>query len=328
MFLAVRFKLIFLIVLFIYSLVPYDMAFSESSGADISILYFMPVGDHSNPFTRMAEVGIHLSASLYPNVKASRVYLYHDKQISDFIKGVLSAGGHDYIVGIGSNYASIFDELADIYKDKYFIVIDAKSLNKKVKSIEFDNYEAGYMAGVTAAFVTKSGKTGFIGGARDKVIIDFEKGFKAAILKFGARIDEKNILVDYISDGVEGFSNAGAGKNIADKMYAAGCDIIFAAAGASGFGSIESAEKNGRYIIGVDSDQDGLAPGRVVTSIIKRLDSAVMDLSKNISSGKFDTKPVVYSFKNVGLTFSSFKYTKNKIGRKKYNKILNAMFYR
>jgi basic membrane protein A len=299
-----------------------------ASSGEVSLIYFMPVGSLSNPFIQMAEVGIHLSASLYPQIKTSRIYLYHDRRMEDYIKGILAAGDHAYIVGIGSNYADIFDELADIYTDRHFIVIDARSANGRVKSIEFDNFEAGYMAGSAAAAITKSRKTGFIGGTRNKVILDFENGFKSALLKNLPAVKEGDIMVEYVAAGVEGFSDTAAGEKLADKMYAAGCDIIFAAAGASGLGAIESAKKRGRYIIGVDSDQDSIAPGRVVTSVIKRMDSAIINLAKDIASNKYDNKPIVYSFNNAGLTFSAFKHTKNKIGVKKYNKIFNALFSR
>lgn len=305
-----------------------DSAFEtrDASSGEISVIYFMPVGSLSNPFTQMAEVGIHLSASLYPQIKASRIYLYHDRRMDDYIKSILAAGDHAYIIGIGSNYAAIFDELADIYTDRHFVVIDAKTANGKVKSIEFDNFEAGYMAGAAAAAVTKSRKTGFIGGTRNKAILDFENGFKKAVLKNKPEIKETDIMVEYIAKGVEGFSDTAAGEKIADTMYSAGCDIIFAAAGASGLGAIDSAKKRQRYIIGVDSDQDSIAPGRVITSVIKRIDSAIINLAKDIAADKYDNTPLIYSFKNAGLTFSAFKHTKNKIGAKKYNKIFNALF--
>jgi len=301
---------------------------SGASSAEISLIYFMPVGSLSNPFIKIAEVGIQLSASLYPQIKTSRIYLYHDHRIQDYIKGILAAGDHAYIVGIGSNYAAIFDELADIYTDRRFIVIDAMAANDKVKSIQFDNFEAGYMAGAAAAAVTKNCKAGFIGGTRNKVILDFENGFKAAFLKNIPAVKKGDIMVEYVAGGAEGFSDTPAGEKLADKMYSAGCDVIFAAAGASGLGAIESAKKRKRYIIGVDSDQDSIAPGRVVTSVIKRMDSAILNLAEDIALNKYDNKPITYSFNNAGLTFSAFKHTKNKLGVKKYNKIFDALFSR
>lgn len=298
---------------------------AETSG-EISVIYFMPVGSLSNPFTQMAEVGIKISASLYPQIKAARIYLYFDRHIDNYIKSILAVGDHRYIIGIGSNYAKLFDSLAGAYPDRHFIVIDAKAENPKVKSIEFDNFEAGYMAGAVSAIVTKSRKIGFIGGARDKGILDFEKGFRAAAVKNNPEIKDNQISSEYIAEGVEGYSDAAAGARIADKMYGGGCDVIFAAAGASGLGAIDSAGKSKKYIIGVDSDQDSIAPGAVITSVIKRLDTAIINLAGEIASGGFGGAPVKYNIGNAGLTFSAFKHTKNKIGAKKYNRIFSAVF--
>jgi basic membrane protein A len=304
---------------------PPAPAGSATSG-EISVIYFMPVGSLSNPFTQMAEVGIKISSSLYPEIKAARIYLYFDRHMDNYIKSILSVGDHRYIIGIGSNYAKIFDSLADSYPDRHFIVIDAKAENPKVKSIEFDNFEAGYMAGAVSAILTKSRNIGFIGGARDKGILDFEKGFRAAAVKNNPELKENEISSEYIAEGVEGYSDATAGARIADKMYDGGCDVIFAAAGASGLGAIDSARKRKKYIIGVDSDQDSIAPGAVITSVIKRLDTAIINLAGEIAANGYGGAQVKYNIGNAGLTFSAFKHTKNKIGAKKYNRIFSAVF--
>lgn len=300
----------------------------DSEEACITAIYFMPVGSMSNPFTQMAEVGLQISDSLYPQIRASRVYLYFDDRMSDYIKSILSVGDHAYVIGIGSYYAKIFDGLADAYPHKKFIVIDARAENKKVKSIDFDNFEAGYMAGAACAQITVSQKIGFIGGSKDKVILDFENGFKAAAAKSKTGSKPLEILSEYISEGVEGYSDPASGDRIASAMYDKGCDVLFAAAGASGLGAIEAAKKRKKFIVGVDSDQDSIAPGSVVTSVIKRLDNAIINLSKDIAENRLAAENVTYGFGNAGLTFSAFKHTKSKIGRKKYDKIINSMFTR
>lgn len=300
----------------------------DSAEVCINAIYFMPVGSMSNPFTQMAEVGLQISDSLYPQIRTSRIYLYFDGRINDYIKSILSVGDHSHVIGIGSYYAAIFDELADAYPDKKFIVIDARAENKKVKSIDFDNFEAGYMAGAACAQITASAKIGFIGGSKDKVILDFEKGFRTAAAKNQTGPKALEINSEYISEGVEGYSDPAAGGRIASAMYDKGCDVLFAAAGASGLGAIEAARKRKKYIVGVDSDQDSIAPGNVVTSVIKRLDNAIINLNKDIAENKLTAERVTYGFGNAGLTFSAFKHTKNKIGKKKYDKIINSMFSR
>lgn len=298
-------------------------AFENKNSNDNLIIFFMPVGKINNPFIQMSNVGIKLVQTLYPNLKISQMYLNLTKNIKDYIKIVLKYKSPNYVIGIGSNYAQIFDEINKEFSNIKFTVIDGKASSNNVKSIIFDNYEAGFMAGVVAGVLTKTNKVGFIGGCLNDEIKKFELGFKDGILKINKNICENNILVNYISNELSGFSNEIEGIKIANYMYDNGCDIIFAAAGASGLGAINVAKNKKKFIIGVDLEQDDLAPKYVVTSIIKRLDNAILTLIEDIINNKFNYDTVVYNIKNAGLTFSSFKHTKNIIGYETYEKIIN-----
>jgi len=270
----------------------------------------------------MSEIGIIAASSLFPNLKISRVYPFSDEYIQEYIK-FSAMRGHDYIIGIGFYYAEAFDKIADRFPNKNFIVIDGKSKKKNVKSITFNNYEAGYLAGVVASVISETKKVGFIGGRESKPILDFEKGFRDAV-----NIINNSVAVSskMISKGNDGYSNSKAGFDIADEMYKSGCDIVFAAAGASGFGSINAARANEKYIIGVDSDQDSIAKGFVITSVIKRLDTAIVNLLQDISTDKYNANEVSYNVGNVGFTLSPFNYSRDKIGKVKLDKIFDNIF--
>jgi len=314
----------FLLVL-VFVVCPFaapSMAAIETPTVDAAIVFFMPVGSSSNPFVHMAEIGIMAGSSLFPGLKIARVYPYSDEYINEYIKFTASRGRH-YIVGIGSYYGDAFDKVADSFPNINFIVIDGKSSKKNVKSLVFNNYEAGYLAGVVAAQVTSTGRIGFIGGKETQVIYDFEKGFKDAAKNVSKDI---NVISKFISKDNDGYSNEKAGFEIASEMYKSGADILFAAAGSSGLGSIDAARASRKMIIGVDTDQDGIAKGLVVTSVIKRLDAAIVNLMQDIATGKYSSDEIVYNVGNVGFTLSSFSFTRDRIGKKKMDRIFDMIF--
>lgn len=292
------------------------------SDSPVSVIFFMPIGSSLDPFIQMCEKGIQVSASLFPDLKIARVYPYSDDYVHEYIK-FAAMRGHEYIVGIGSYYADAFDKIADDFPNKNFIVIDGKSNKKNVKSVCFDNKEAGVLAGAVAGILSAGNKVGFIGGRETGIIFDFEKGFAEGVKKHNKKAE---IKIKYISKGNDGYSNQKAGYEIADSMYKNGVDIIFAAAGGSGLGAIEAARVNRKMIIGVDADQDDLARGIVMTSIVKRLDTSIVNLLQSIATSKYDAKEMVYNLGNVGFALSNFTYSKNKIKKGDIDKIYDELF--
>lgn len=291
-------------------------------GVDTTVIFFMPIGSPIDPFILMAEKGISSATTLYQNLKIARVYPYSDDYIHEYIK-YSAMRGHKYIVGIGSYYNDAFDKVADQFPDKNFIVIDGKSKKKNVKSFVFNNYEAGALAGLVAATVSKSRKVGFIGGRETGIIVDIQKGFADTARKTDPSIQ---VMSKYLSKDNTGFADEKAGFAAADEMYKSGCDIVFAAAGSSGRGSIDAARANGKYIIAMDSDQDAAAKGTVITSVMKRLDSAIINLLQDISTGKFDRSEVSFNVGNVGFALTSFTYSKDSIPKAKLDKIYDGVY--
>ena len=118
-------------------------------------------------------------------------------------------------------------------------------------------------------------------------------------------------MVDFVSTGDDfsGFSDPGRGAEMAAGMYASGVDIIFAAAGLTGNGIIRAAKQAGKYVIGVDADQDHMAKGHVLTSMMKRLDRAAFLEVTRIVQGEFRPGITYYSLSNGGVSLSPMKYT-------------------
>jgi basic membrane protein A len=122
------------------------------------------------------------------------------------------------------------------------------------------------------------------------------------------------VLVKYVGS----FEDVASGKELAGVAYDAGADIIYIAAGKSGLGAIdETRARPGVYAIGVDSDQDDLAPGKILTSMVKHVDVAVYTVARAIHAGKTPSGAVELGLKDNGVGLTAFKYTMNEIGTAK-----------
>ena len=141
------------------------------------------------------------------------------------------------------------------------------------------------------------------------VIRAFQVGFRGGAKYANPDIQITELFLSTPETGDSGFNNPKLGFNAATKMYQDGIDIIFGAAGLSGNGIIQAARNQQKYVIGVDADQDHMAKGYVLTSVIKRLDLATLTLLDQIFNGK--TIHGIYSFglKESGVSLSPMTYT-------------------
>ena len=158
----------------------------------------------------------------------------------------------------------------------------------------------GYIAGK----MTKTNKIGFVGGIKFPLIERFEYGYMA-----GARI--ANPQCEILSQYAESFTDAAKGKAITNNMYQKGADIVFHASGGVGDGVIEAAKEKGKWAIGVDKDQNFLAPEHVLTSAMKRVDNAIYDVARKLKAGQWNGgETAVYNLSNdgVGIAPTSAKH--------------------
>jgi basic membrane protein A and related proteins len=221
----------------------------------------------------------------------------------------------DLIIGVGYTTAEPMLNAAKLYPERKFVIIDhnyveeGQEIPNNMICMTFDEREAAYLVGLIASKMSETNKVGFIGGMKIPNITRFEEGFIEGV-KAGSKKTE------YISQYANSFDDASLGKSIANQMYAKGADVIFSAAGGVGSGVIESAKENKKYAIGVDMDQNNLAPDNVITSAMKRVDIGVFDTISKIKDGKFEGgESVVYGLKEeaVGIAPSTPKNVPQKI---------------
>uniref|UniRef100_UPI00260D5D2E BMP family ABC transporter substrate-binding protein n=1 Tax=Oceanispirochaeta sp. TaxID=2035350 RepID=UPI00260D5D2E len=230
------------------------------------------------------------------------------KQNADYMPNMESAldDGNDLIWGIGFMMADAIMEAAQNNPDQKYAIIDSafEDSPPNLVGVVFQAAQGSYLVGYIAGRMTETQRVGFIGGIKFFLIEEFEYGFKAGVKQAGADIE-------VISQYAESFTDAAKGKSIANSMYQQGADIIFHAAGGVGNGLIEAAKEQGKWAIGVDRDQNDLAPDNVLTSAMKRVDNGIFNLSKDLAEGNFPGgTTVAYGLAEggVGIAPSSSKH--------------------
>ncbi|MFE7326218.1 BMP family protein [Streptomyces sp. NPDC057565] len=222
----------------------------------------------------------------------------------------LAEGGYNPVIAIGFAYKDAVDKIAPKYPKVNFGLVDSVSDVKNVASIVFTEEQGSYLAGVAAALKSKDGQVGFIGGVDLPLIKKFAAGFQQGVLDTNPKA---KVQIQYLSTGsdLSGFGSPDKGKEAAKGMLDKGADVIFAAAGGSGAGSIEAvAGKKGAWSIGVDSDQ-ALDPAlakykdTILTSVVKNVDAGVYDLVKSVKDGKALTGVQTYSLAKGGVSLTT-----------------------
>ena len=208
----------------------------------------------------------------------------------------------DAIIVVGVAFNEAIQKISKEQPDLKFYVIDSPIDEGNVKGISFREEEGSYLCGYLAARMSANKKVGFIGGMDIPVINRFQRGFRNGAKSVASDVE---VIEQFVAKDFSGFSDSDAANKMALDMYRDGCDVIFPAAGASGLGVISAAVKTRKYVLGVDMNQDRLAPGLVLTSMLKRVDLVVEDIVKNLclSDGKKEIK------RNYGLADGAIDLT-------------------
>lgn len=253
-------------------------------------------GVNDESFNQSAWAGLQKIEKEIGKDKVKVKYL-ESKQDADYVPNVetLVEEDTDLIIGVGFKLADAIEEAAANYPESQFALVDAayEEQPENVTSLLFEDHVSSYLTGVIAAKMSESKKVGFIGGISGEVIDRFDYGFRAGV---EATDPNAKVSVQYTNS----FTDMAKGKSIANQMNKDGVDVIFTAAGACGIGAIEAAKENGKKAIGVDQDQNKLAPDNVVTSAMKNIDVAVYDVAKSMIDGKYEPGKVIVNTLDMG----------------------------
>jgi basic membrane protein A len=228
----------------------------------------------------------------------------------------------DLIIGVGFAQGPILQKVATDYPNIKFAIVDGvifeadgKTPKSNVASLVFREHEGSYLVGMIAASKSRTGVLGFLGGMDIPLIHRFNKGYEEGAKSINPNVQ---IVTNYVGVTDSAWNNPGKGKELALAQIEKGADVIFTAAGNSGLGVFDAVEQYGknaqgeanRFVIGVDSNQNAVKPGFVLTSMVKRVDNAVYDVAREVLDGRFKGGFHVFGLDKDGVAYAMDEYNK------------------
>jgi basic membrane protein A len=262
------------------------------------------LGDKS--FNDSAWAGVQMAVQKY-GITANVIQSYEQ---ADYVPNLTAAAQvADVVVAVGFMMQDAVTQVAPQFPNVKFITIDFSVDAPNVESFLFTENQGAYLAGYLAAAMSKTGKVGFVVGIPIPPVERYQYGYYAGIQTYNV-LNGANVQI--LSGYVGSFDDPAAGKSMTNSQFSEGADIIFADAGLTGLGTIEAAKDAGpgHFAIGVDQDQDYLAPGYVLTSAMKRVDVAVFDGIQSVVEGTFKAGTVTLDLAENGVGISPMTYTK------------------
>ncbi|BBH51619.1 BMP family lipoprotein [Fluviispira sanaruensis] len=269
-------------------------------------------GKDDKSFNQSAYEGFLKAQSDFKLSKESKyVTVKEDSQSTHFVR-TLSNGDCGLIIAVGFNNADVVEKMAKKFPKQKYVLVDSSVKAENIRSISFQEHEGSFLIGAIAAMKSKTNHIGFIGGMEIPLIKRFALGYKSGAEYINPKI---KITETYVGVSPTAWNNPTKAKELALSMYNQDNDIIFVAAGASSQGVFDAvaevSKKNSKkknYVIGVDSNQNYLQPGLVLTSMEKKVSVKIYAAIKDFIENKFSTGVIRYGFDNDGVNWAYDKY--------------------
>ena len=245
------------------------------------------------------------------------VALIEPKSVADLGTSVISAvnSGSDLILGFGGSWTDIFDEYCERFPEVKFGGLNCSAQADNLQVAKTSDHEGSFLAGALAAMKTQTGTIGCIGGQDadniNRFIVGYEEGAKYI-----------NPDVEVLKSYVGSYTDPAKGKEYALQLMNSGADIIFHVAGGTGEGVFEAAKENENlYAIGVDSDQDYIVEGKILTSMVKNCGNIAYEMIENVQNGTFESGDRIYGLANGGVGLTEMTYTRDYVGEEAIQKL-------
>jgi len=227
----------------------------------------------------------------------------------------LAQAEYDIIIGVGFLFSEAMRKVAEDYPGVKFACVDfdarpGEELPPNLAGLTFREEEGSFLVGVLAGLYTETGRIGFVGGMDIPLIHKFEAGYVAGAKHANPGV---SVTVAYAGTTPQAFADPAKGKELALLQYGRGVDVIYHASGSTGNGVIEAARETNRQAIGVDSNQNYMAPGNVLTSMVKRVDNAVFMTVKSVVDGEFRGGLREFGLADDGVGFALDEYNEGLI---------------
>jgi basic membrane protein A len=223
-----------------------------------------------------------------------------DTQAEQVLRG-LARKKLDLIISIGFSQTQAVQKVAAEFPAVHFVLVDGTANGKNVNSILFKEQEGSYLVGMAAAMAAKSGKIGFVGGMDIPLIRAFECGYAQGAKAVNPKIDVQQNMVGTTAAA---WNDPAKGGELARAQFDRGADVVFAVAGGSGLGVLQMAKTKGKLAIGVDSNQNDIQPGSVLTSMVKNVGNATYDALMQAKAGQFASGVTYKGLKEGGVDWA------------------------
>ena len=257
---------------FLKSLMGATAAMALSAGAALAepALIFDLGGKFDKSFNEAAFHGAERWAE-ETGGKFREIELQSEAQREQALRRFAEAGANP-IVMAGFAFADALGQVAADYPDTKFVIIDMVVDAPNVRSVVFNEHEGSYLVGMMAAMASKSGTVGFVGGMDIPLIRKFACGYAEGVLAVNP---DAKVIANMTGTTPAAWNDPVKGSELTKAQISQGADVVYAAAGGTGVGVLQTAADEGILSIGVDSNQNYLHPGKVLTSMLKRVDNAV-----------------------------------------------------
>ena len=252
-------------------------------------------GVNDKSFNQTTWEGMQALVEQYPNIEATYLESGAESDYSTNIQTYIDEE-YDLIICVGYMLAGALRDAAEAYPDQLFAIID-DATNEDLPNVAgpmFAQNEASYLVGIVAGMMTESNTVGYVQGMVSDSMNQFGIGYIAGV-------KAANPDATILQYNANSFTDATIGSAAATDMITNGADVIYHAAGGTGSGVIEACATNQIWAIGVDTDQSPLAPEYVVTSAMKRVDTAAQDISLAVLNGTFESGVHTYELANGGV---------------------------
>ena len=209
--------------------------------------------------------------------------------------------GYSPIVAIGFSQAAALEKVSKEFPDTKFAIVDMVVETPNVRSILFSEHEGSYLVGVMAAKASKTGKVGFVGGMDIPLIRKFACGYVQGVKSVNP---DAEVFQNMTGTTGAAWNDPVKGAELAKSQFDRGADVVYHAAGGTGIGVLQAAADAGKLGIGVDSNQNGMHPGKVLTSMLKRVDNAVFNAFMDVKNDKWSAGFNVLGLKEGGVGYA------------------------
>ena len=218
--------------------------------------------------------------------------------------------GQDPIIAVGFSQAVALEKVAKEFPNTHFTIIDSVVKLPNVQSVVFREHEGSFLVGMLAAMASKTGKVGFVGGMDIPLVRKFQCGYEQGVKYANPNAE---LISNMTGTTPAAWNDPGRGAELAKGQFDRGVDVVYAAAGSTGIGILQAVKDRGKLGIGVDSNQNYLHPGNMLTSMLKRVDVAAYNSFKAMQAGTWKGDVQVLGLKEGGVDWALDQYNEKLI---------------